>query len=57
MKAYVTEMAEAKNYVVVTVYNSSKRKQYDLKIPKYFMGNAKGVEVGAEVTISVQKKK
>jgi len=57
MKAYCTEIDEAKNYVVITIYNSAKRKQYEIKVPKYFMGEAKGVEVGTEVTLSVKKKR
>lgn len=57
MKAYVTEIDETKNYVVITTYNSSKVKQADLKVPKYFMGKARGVKEGDEVVFTVMKKR
>jgi hypothetical protein len=57
MKAYLTKVDEAKNYVVVTVYDSRKVKQYDLKVPKYFMQGSGNVDVGDEVTLKVRRAK
>lgn len=57
MKAFLTEVSETKKYVVITTYDSANRKQAELKVPKYFMGEAKGVEVGDEVEIAIRKKK